>query len=326
MDATQERRKAVLVFNPASGSGSDELEALRAHLEARFALTVFATCEAEDADHCAREGLELGPDLMIAAGGDGTVSMVAGVLVGSKIPLAILPRGTSNSIATGLGIADVTAALEVLEDGVPLALDTACANGQPMLLHASIGLHAAAIAGASRESKNRWGLLSYIAEGIAKLGELEPFEVELETDQQTITCRAVNVTAANVAPRKTVLAQGPAIISPTDGMLSVTIVTATSLLDAVVTGAHLFRTALQQEPATHDNVGHFSTKKLRVVASPLQPLLIDGEPAGEGALEIECIPKSLVVMVPREHVLDERPEHDAKLEGLPELSIEPLSK
>lgn len=320
-------RRAALIFNPVAGRGADDLDALREGLEARFDLTVLATCRERDADACARDALAKAPDLLIAAGGDGTVSMVAGALVGSPTPLGIIARGTSNSIATGLGIpTDLEGALETLATGDVCAVDTARANGQPMILHASVGFHAATVAGTPRDAKHRWGVLAYIKEGLVALGDLEQFQVEIETENAIVHCRAVNVTIANVAPRKTVLAQGPATVSPDDGALDVTIVAATGLAEVVATGLHLLRTASRGEPATRDNVGYLSARRLRIDTDPAQPLLVDGEPAGRGRLVLECLPRSLHVILPSARDLPRPPPSDtdvAKLEGLPDLEVEP---
>jgi len=324
------RRRAALIFNPAAGSGSDDLKALQEELAARFELSVLATCPERDADACARAALTAKPDLLIAAGGDGTVSMVAGALVGSQTPLGILARGTSNSIATGLGIpVDLEGALETLATGEVCEVDTARANGRPMLLHASVGFHAATVAGTARDAKNRWGILAYLKEGLVNLADLEQFHLELETETEVVRCLAVNVTVANVAPRKTVLAQGPGEVSPADGALDVTIVAAQGLAEVVATGLHLLRSASRAEPATRDNVGYLSACRLRIDSEPEQPLLVDGEPAGNGRLVVECLPRSLLVMSPArgaERPPASLPSDAVKLAGLPELEVEPKSR
>lgn len=330
------RRHAALVFNPAAGRAREDLEALRAGLEPHFELAVYETCRDRDADVCARRALELGADLVIAAGGDGTVSLVAGAMVGSEAALGIVARGTSNSIATGLGIpTDLEGAMRTLVEGEAHPVDTARANGRAMILHASVGFHAAAVGYTPRQAKNRWGMLAYIKEGLAQIADFEPFQVELETDDEIVRCRATNVTVANVAPLKTVLAQGPASLSPADGALDVTIVAATGLAEAVVTGLHLLRTAAQGEPATRDNVGFLTARRLHVRTDPPQPLLIDGEKAGEGAaVSIECLPASVKVVLPATALEelggasgpptpDEREPEQEKLAGLPGLQIEP---
>lgn len=314
-------RRAALVFNPAAGSASDDLDELRRHLGRHFSLELVTTSAECDADACARAALTRAPDVVIAAGGDGTVSMVAGELVGTTTALGILARGTSNSIATALGVpTDTEGALETLTTGDVTTIDTARANGRPMLLHASIGLHADTVARTTADAKSRWGVLAYVKEGLVNLADLQTFAVEIETDHEIVRCQAVNVTAANVAPPKTVLAQGPAVLSPIDGRLDVTIVAGANLADLVLTGLHLLTTASQSEPATRDNVGFFSATRIRVDSDPPQQILVDGEPAGEGRLVVESVPQSLRVIVPREQRLPSG-SGDRKLEGLPELEI-----
>jgi diacylglycerol kinase family enzyme len=194
-----------------------------------------------------------------------------------------------------------------------------------MLLHASVGFHAATIGDTEREAKNRWGVLAYLKEGLEKLTNLEQFQVRIETDDQILQCRAINVMVANAAPAKTVLAQGPAEVVPDDGVLDITIVAATGLGEAVATGLHLLRTAARQEAATRDNVGFLSARRVVVDTDPAQAVLIDGEPAGEGRLVVECLPKSINVLVPAGTATAASPfsEPETKLEGLPDLEVEP---
>src|SRR4051794_4271834 len=96
--------RAALVYNPASGRGADELDALRAALAPHFTLDVYVTEPEQGADLCVRRALASRPDVVIAAGGDGTVSLVASALIGTDVALGIVARGTSNSIAQGLGV------------------------------------------------------------------------------------------------------------------------------------------------------------------------------------------------------------------------------
>jgi YegS/Rv2252/BmrU family lipid kinase len=317
-------RRAALIFNPAAGRANDGIASLRVELDRHFELTVFETCPEQDADVCATRALESKPDLVIASGGDGTVSMVARALVDSTVALGIVARGTANSLAGALGIPiPREEALRALIEGQERLVDTALANGRVMLLHASAGFHAAAVANTPREAKNRWGILAYVKEGLASLAHLEPFQVELETEREVVRCSATNIMVANVAPPRTVLAQGPRALSPDDGALDVTITAATGIAEAVVTGLHLLRTAIQGEPATRDNVGFLSAHRVRIETVPAQPLLIDGEEAGHGTLRVECRPRSLKLVVPASADLSPAKPDEEKLEGLPDLEVEP---
>ena len=82
-------------------------------------------------------------DVVLAGGGDGTISTAASLLMNKKKALAILPAGTMNLFARGLGIPQtLDAALKSFADGEVIAVDMATANGQPFVHQFSIGMHA----------------------------------------------------------------------------------------------------------------------------------------------------------------------------------------
>ncbi|RWK42023.1 diacylglycerol kinase family protein [Mesorhizobium sp.] len=82
-------------------------------------------------------------DIVLAGGGDGTISAAAARLMGRKKALAILPAGTMNLFARGLGIPlTLDAAIKSFADGEVIAVDLATANGQPFVHQFSIGMHA----------------------------------------------------------------------------------------------------------------------------------------------------------------------------------------
>ncbi|CDX23425.1 conserved hypothetical protein [Mesorhizobium sp. ORS 3324] len=82
-------------------------------------------------------------DVVIAGGGDGTVSTAASLLMNKKKALAILPAGTMNLFARGLGIPQtLDAALKSFAEGEVTAVDIASANGRPFVHQFSIGMHA----------------------------------------------------------------------------------------------------------------------------------------------------------------------------------------
>lgn len=84
-----------------------------------------------------------GIDIVLAGGGDGTISAAAVRLMGRKRALAILPAGTMNLFARGLGIPQtLDAAVKSFADGEIIAVDMATANGRPFVHQFSIGMHA----------------------------------------------------------------------------------------------------------------------------------------------------------------------------------------
>lgn len=90
-----------------------------------------------------REAIEdSNADVILAAGGDGTVSLAAGLLAGTDKALAILPAGTMNLYARSLGLPlDLEMALAALASGVVRSVDVAYADGRPFVHQFSIGMH-----------------------------------------------------------------------------------------------------------------------------------------------------------------------------------------
>jgi len=265
-----------------------------------FDLRVY-TCESGgDPAALAHAALKDGASLLVAQGGDGTTSAVASaVSQASHATLGIVPAGTANSIAGHLGIPkDVDGACAVIVAGHERVVDTSIANGRTMVLLAAIGLHAQAIVEADPEHKRRFGPLAYLASAVAQARALTPFAVTLEVDGQVFEADVCAVTIANMAPKTTLLAQGPDRIVDDDGLLDVTLVHFEGFAEALATALHLATSALGETPATRDNVGHFRARKIGVVPREPQTLMIDGEAVGDGPLHVESRPRSLRVRVP----------------------------
>lgn len=312
---------ACLVFNGVAGRGNAErdLETIRAILEPEIDLDIRLTSKEVDADRLADEAVQRGVELVIAAGGDGTVSAVADALIGTNIPMAVIPRGTANALANGLGIPiAIEAACRVVLDGTTRTISTARCNGKPMLLLAGIGLEAETVAKADRKAKNRLGILAYILSGINQLQDLKDFETRLETEDEVITFSAVGVTVANVAPPTSILAQGPANLVPDDEFLDVTIFAPRTILDAIAASYHLLQTAFSHTPCDRNDIGYLRVKRAQIYTDPPQKVVVDGEIIGTTPVVVEVIPRSLAVMVPQ----SQAPSPTEKLNGLPNLTVE----
>ncbi len=246
---------------------------------------------------------------------------MAHAAVRAGAPLGIVPRGTANSIAAALGIpGDLEAACDAIAGGATRRVDAAIANGRLMVLLAAVGFHAETVERTLRGAKNRLGALAYVASGIAELAHLPDFQLELETEDKMVRCRATSLTIANAASRRSIFAQGPAEVRPDDGLLDATIVAAGGVLDLVAAGVDLWRSAGREEAATHEGVGFLRFRRARVVTEPVQRVVVDGEPWGTTPLDVEALPAALTILVPR--AAEDR-EPVEKLERLPDLEVEP---
>ncbi|HEY9822134.1 MAG TPA: YegS/Rv2252/BmrU family lipid kinase [Candidatus Sericytochromatia bacterium] len=315
------KRSACLIFNPVAGQSDPEQDLLtiRTLLEPEIDLDIQLTTPEIDAGQLAKEAVDRGVHMIIASGGDGTLSATAEALVGTNIPLGVISRGTANAFASALGIPDaIEAACETILGGITKVVDAAMCNGKPMVLLAGIGFEAEVVEKADRESKNRLGMMAYIVAGVQQLREFETFEVTIETEEKVVTVTAAAVTIANAAPPTSILAQGPAGIIYDDGLLDLTVVAPQTRAGAVASAYHLLQTALRGDAAERDDIGYLRAQRIKVTTDPPQKVVLDGEVIGTMPIEVECVPGGLTILVPETEEL----EYSDKLEGLPELTVE----
>lgn len=154
-------RRGLLVFNPAAGSRDRraEMEALAARWAARgLALSPVPTTGPGAATALVAGRLFEHPDLVVVCGGDGTVGEAALALVGSEVPLAILPAGTANVVAREVGVGKT---LEEAERHLGSTRTTPVtvwpAAGRACLLAAGIGYEARVMARARPALKRLFG-------------------------------------------------------------------------------------------------------------------------------------------------------------------------
>ena len=297
---------AHLIFNPVSGggNGSQDLEFIKQMLEPHLHLEVHLTSPDIDPQELATQAIATDADIIIASGGDGTVSAVAGALIGTNIPLGIIPRGTANAFSMALGITQqigqMRRACEIILAGKTRIVDAAKCNNLPLILLAGIGYEAETIEKADREAKNRWGSLAYIMAGWQQLDEQKLFDAEVEIEGETKTFQAGAITIANAAPPTSVLAQGIGEVVVDDGLLDITIATVDNKLQAVTTLFSMLGAALIRTSAELDNIVHVRARKVKISAVPEQKVVLDGEIIGNTPLAIECLPQSLTVFAPVE--------------------------
>jgi len=135
----------ILILNPASGSGVHQ-PAIRQAAWARQ-IDVREVRAGYRADALARDAVNEGAQVLVAAGGDGTVSAVAGVAVGHDVPLVVVPCGRRNHFAKDCGadITDPAGELAAIEDGHEIRGDVGMVNGRVFLDNVSVGFYAAMV-------------------------------------------------------------------------------------------------------------------------------------------------------------------------------------
>jgi YegS/Rv2252/BmrU family lipid kinase len=305
-----ESQIAYMIFNPVAGQGNPnmDLALIKEVLEPQILVNVIMTKPDLDPADQARDVIahiqsknehDLGRSLIIASGGDGTVSAVAGATMNTGIPLGIIPRGTANAFSVGLGIpTNLRGACETILAGNTHVIDAARCNDIPMILLAGVGFEAGMVDGATRELKNELGNLAYVLSGVRQLASAMPFEATLEIDGEVTTVTTNAITVANVAPPTSVLAQGLGTVIPDDGLLDVTIATSTTRLQGINALASLVAAAARGNPTQRDDITCLRTNCIKVTTDPPQKLVIDGEILEANPMEFECLPQALTVFAP----------------------------
>ncbi len=183
-------RIAVVVNSSLRSNAYRNLSArgLRALLPRDKAIE-FSIADGQDLREMTRQFVASGVERIVVAGGDGTVSAVAGVLAGTGVPMGILPVGTFNHFARDNGIPfDLPQAVGTATGGEVRAVDVGEVNGRVFINSSSVGIYAAAIKRRD-EYMNRMKVRKWVAMTLGVGGifhRCSPFKVKVETESLKI--------------------------------------------------------------------------------------------------------------------------------------------
>ncbi len=197
------RRRIRVIRNATAGSkgaiptNSSTIDQLRDVL-ARHGLgdDIVETATEDEARAAVRDAVREGIEIVVAAGGDGTIGLVASELAGTAAALGVLPLGSVMNIPRSLGIPrDLEAAADVLVGGAVRTIDLGEARGRPFYEAGSVGMNAAIFREASRFDDGDW--LSIVRTIWVAL-RYRPARMALELDDgRTVRTRALMVVVAN---------------------------------------------------------------------------------------------------------------------------------
>jgi YegS/Rv2252/BmrU family lipid kinase len=231
-------------------------------------------------------------ELIIVAGGDGTMTAAAGQLAKSKSVLGVLPLGTGNSFALSLGIADLDVAVEAIVAGREVAVDLGHVKGTYFANFATIGL-SSTIAGATPNGlKKLLGAAAYVLAGMWPALRSRPFRCNVRAGDRRLDFQTYQIIVAN--GRYFGLNPLTPEASLVSGQLTFYSTSDSSIVDAAKTYASL----LLDRQELLNNAHILKARQLRLRTRPPQPLAIDGEPFGSTPATFKVVPGALRVMVP----------------------------
>lgn len=165
--------KGDLKFNESFLSGYFDSE--------QYELTLKVSNYAGHAKVLSTESLGEGAQVLVACGGDGTINEVASCLVGTNVPLGIIPMGSGNGLAESLEIPrNIKGAVEIIKEGTTNGIDVALVNGKPFFSNMGIGFDAKVISNYNNCGKRRfWSYLKAVLKSIKDFKNSERIKVEL---------------------------------------------------------------------------------------------------------------------------------------------------
>jgi YegS/Rv2252/BmrU family lipid kinase len=292
-------RRAVLITSARSGAAGDLAAAKAGLADAGFEIE--DDIDVEEVGRLADLVREATPPLVIAAGGDGTVSAAAGIVAGTDAILLALPLGTSNDVARSLGIPpDAVEAVCGLPDFRVCAVDVgrlrAGDTERVVVNAATVGLNVVFAKHATDTSlRDRFGGLTYPVAAARAVRSHRPFRCEIEHDGQHLRQQAVHVSVSNAPVFGGVLGMRVPGASMTDGCLDLIVVERLSIARLALAFAGTF-------VGRHEPVHRVHTARVeavRISADDCQEISIDGEVVGALPAEFRVDPASLRVAVPR---------------------------
>jgi YegS/Rv2252/BmrU family lipid kinase len=295
----QEKARVFVVLNPMAGSANaaDVRQALEKHLGELIQTDIYETTGHEDVVAIVRAELTNSPSVVVAAGGDGTISDVAEALIGADVRLGIIPVGTANIFARELGIPlDLEDACALL-DSQPntTSIDAMKVGDQYFVLQIGIGIDSLMIRDTDRQSKRRFGRAAYLWTAFTRLIGYQPVRFTIVADGKRVRPRASQVLIANGGVLGAPPFRWGPNIRPDDGKIDVCIVGARTALDYM---GLIWHTIVGQQ--RRDRNVRYLTAERSIAISADQPLPIqaDGEIIGDTPIQIEVVPNALKVIVP----------------------------
>ncbi|RMF20641.1 MAG: diacylglycerol kinase family lipid kinase [Bacteroidetes bacterium] len=195
------KQRLFVVANPFSGMQRRKPlhELLDAQLDpARFEYRLVFTEYPGHATQLAEQAVREGYDVVVAAGGDGSVHEVAKPLIGTSVTLGIIPYGSGNGFAMHLGLGrSPVRAVQVLQEGKVIRIDTCLMDDQPFVNLAGLGFDAQ-VAVKIKNSRLR-GFLGYLRHTLEEAISYEMQDFRIEIDGRVLERRCLAVEVANAS-------------------------------------------------------------------------------------------------------------------------------
>ncbi|WP_404364019.1 diacylglycerol/lipid kinase family protein [Marinobacter sp.] len=281
-----------LMANPKAGRGERGADFWKPHLEAA-GISGVHVCDLDARGWMSRVGPD---DLILAAGGDGSVNQAAALCADMGATLAVLPSGTANDFARNLGLPlnDPPAICEIVAQRQTQQVDVASLGERIFLNVAHIGLGTRAVRESSSRAKRLMGRFSYGASLLRSIFSRYGFRASIEYDEGIESGRWLSIAIANGA------FYGGGNEIPTaavdDGMLDIIAVRPRHPFQLLVT--FLAVRLRRRAPPEKTTVVHIRSSRCEIRTHRPETVTADGELVGKTPLRVSCRQRCLTVISP----------------------------
>jgi diacylglycerol kinase (ATP) len=319
-DLTPYCPRVIIVFNPAAGQAATVRSAIdRATIlwqTQGWTVTIEPTQCAGDGTRIAREAAAQGTNVVVAAGGDGTVNEVMNGLVNTSTALGVLPAGTVNIWAREMGLPmDILQSAAALLQAKRCQIDvgrarsilprmrwlprrrvttkSADAIDRYFLLMAGVGFDAAVTAGVKPNEKKYLGAIAYVKQALQMIYQYQGSHLTIYVDDKKVRGRVLMAVVGNSQLYGGVIKfTMNALVN--DGLLDICIVQGRSMLKAPLR----LMSILFRSHHLDDRIAYHRATQMRFLSRKPVPIQIDGDYLGTTPMRFEVVPKSLWVLVP----------------------------
>jgi len=233
-------------------------------------------------------------DLIIVAGGDGTVNEVINGIGNSKTTLAIIPFGSTNVLALELGIPfNVKKASELITKGKKIEMDLGYAKtkqeGRYFSMMLGVGFDASLIKGISSKFKKKWGRLSYPLAGIKHLFKYRWYNIHVKHKIHSVGYFVIISNSKYYGGEYQIADKA----STTDGLLDLVIINRRNWWKIIKIISSLSSGKLNKFLKGE----YYQTKEAHIYSHKKMLVQVDGELIGEAPVNVTIVPKALNVMV-----------------------------
>ena len=296
----QQKPKTFVVMNPVAGISQPDTirEKIESALRSRdIPFEIYETTGKENLKQRVRSAVKQGFQLFVSAGGDGTLSGVIDGLVGTQLPLVILPTGTWNTVAQIMNIPlQLDPALElVFQDHTIRTVDALEVNQSFFLLSVSAGVGSRTMEDVKRQEKRRFGKLVDLWKGIKQVMEFRSYRFDVKIDGNPARFRASELMVANSASLGLKALQLDPSIRMDDGKLNVCRIYANNLGEYLRLAVSMLR---GDQKHNWNILCMEATREVEIRSSEKLPVQGDGDIIGRLPVTVKIVPKAVQIVTP----------------------------